>query len=145
MAIDVETNFANSERCMKESFLEEGNNVEGTMVTNFHAREEKCQIINHGCSKHITSDKSKFFKLEKYEGGLVKFGDDTSAKICGKCSINFYGNHNRNDVPYVKGLRHNVLSVRKMCSKGYNIMFQDDGFEIRKGYGTLVVARKMIK
>lgn len=49
----------------------------------------------------MTSDKSKFVKLAKIEGGLFKFGDDTFAKICGKSSIIFYGKHNTNDFIYV--------------------------------------------
>lgn len=71
-------------------------------------------------------------KIEKYDGGLVRFGDDLGAKICGIGSISFDGKHNIEGVYYIKGLRHNLLSIGKMCSKGYNLMFQDDGCEIRK-------------
>lgn len=53
----------------------------------------------------MNGDKSKFTKLEKYDGGLVMFGDDSRAKICGKGSISFDGVHNTHDVYYVKGLR----------------------------------------
>jgi hypothetical protein len=67
----------------------------------------------------MINDKIKFVKIEKYDGGCVGFGDDTSTKICGKGCIIFYSKHNTNDVYYVKGLRHNLLSVGKMCRKGY--------------------------
>lgn len=59
----------------------------------------------------MMGDKSKFIKLEKFESCLVKFHDDKSTNICGKGSINFDGKHNTDDVLFVKGLRHNLLSV----------------------------------
>lgn len=97
---------------MKESTLKLG------LVIYFHDREEKNNwIIDSGCSNHITSDKSMFIKLQNFKGGLVKLGDDTFAKKCGKISINFDGKHNKDGFLYVKGLQHNLLSVGKVCSK----------------------------
>lgn len=62
MALNVGTNSTSSKRCMKESALVTGHNIEGTMVTTFHAREERNYwIIDSGCSNHMISDKSKFF------------------------------------------------------------------------------------
>lgn len=71
----------------------------------------------------MISEKINFVKLEKYEGGPLKFGDDTHTKICGKFSINFDGKHNTYDVLNFKILRHNLLSIGKLCRKGYHIMF----------------------
>ena len=59
--------------------------------------------------------------------------------LFGKGKFSFDGKNSIYDVYYVKGLRHNLLSVAKMCSKGYKIVFQDNNCEIRKGSRTMVV------
>ena len=40
--------------------------------------------IDNGCSKHITSDKSKFLSLSENKTGKVTFGNDAPRKIKGK-------------------------------------------------------------
>lgn len=106
---------------------------EGTIISSLHAKQEKRYwVVDSGCSHHMTGDKSEFFKLDKYDGGLGMFGDDTGAKICGIGSISFDGKHNTDDVYYVNGLRHNLLSVSHMCSKGYKLVFDDERCDIQK-------------
>lgn len=90
----------------------------------------------------MIGDKSKFFKLEKYDGGLVMFGDDTSDKICGIGIVSFDCKHHTNDVYYVKCLRDNLLSVGQMCRKGYDLVFKDERCEIQKGSKTLIATWK---
>jgi len=43
-------------------------------------------------------DKSKFINHVKWNGGLVKFGDNSSAKICRKCTISINGKSKTKDV-----------------------------------------------
>lgn len=51
----------------------------------FHTREEaNVWMINKGCSHHMTSNKMNFSSLKKWNGGLVKLGDEGSTQICGK-------------------------------------------------------------
>lgn len=59
----------------------------------------------------MTGEKSKFVKLAKYDGGSVRFGDDQTTQIVKIGSISFNGKHNTNNVYYVKGLHHKILSV----------------------------------
>lgn len=49
--------------------------------------------------------------MEMYDGGIVRFGDDKACVICGRGSIYFDGKNNTDDVLYVEGLKHNLLSV----------------------------------
>jgi hypothetical protein len=49
--------------------------------------------------------------MENYEGGVVRFSDDKFSIIHGRGSISLDGKHNTDDVLYVKGLKHNLLSV----------------------------------
>jgi hypothetical protein len=59
----------------------------------------------------MTSDKSNFVSMEMYESGVVRFGDHKVGIIHGRGSISINGNNNTNDVLYVEGLKHNILSV----------------------------------
>ena len=59
----------------------------------------------------MIGDKRKFVSLEKYHGGVVRFRDNNDSVIRGKGSICLGGKHNTDDVLYVEGLKHNLLSV----------------------------------
>lgn len=71
----------------------------------------------------MTGVKSNFIKLEKYDGHIVRFGYDQTTRIVGIGSISFDGKYNTDNVFYVKGLNHNLLSVGQMCENGYNLVF----------------------
>ena len=86
-----------------------------------------------GCSNHMTGDKEKFSKLQQYEGGSVKFGNNDGAKIYGKDTVQIMVSKIRSDdVLYVSGLRHNLLSVSQICDKGHEVIFTKNGFVIKK-------------
>ena len=60
----------------------------------------------------------------KKKGGNVTFGDDSSTKILGKGTINLESeNVNAGKAILVEDLKHNLLSVSKMCDQGYTLMF----------------------
>lgn len=69
-------------------------------------------ILDSGCSSHMTGDKSKFSKLQQYDGGSVKFGNNDGAKIVGKGLVRIIdGKIRSEEVLFVDGLKHNLLSV----------------------------------
>jgi hypothetical protein len=50
MAMNVENNYIDFERCMNEIAPKIGHNIKGTIVTTFHSREKKNHwIIDNGC------------------------------------------------------------------------------------------------
>lgn len=71
----------------------------------------------------MTTNKRKFIKLEDWNGGLVRFGDNSSFKIKGKGTLSIDGKLNAHDVYYVEGLKHNLLSVSQMSNTGYKFTF----------------------
>lgn len=74
--------------------------------------EEKDEwVVDSGFSHHMTSDKRKLVRMEKYDGGIVRFGDKKSCVICGRGLIYLDCKHNTNDVLYVEGLKNNLFSV----------------------------------
>ena len=44
-------------------------------------------VLNSGCSRHMTGDKSFFISLADYKGGTITFGDESLARVKGKWSI----------------------------------------------------------
>lgn len=91
--------------------------------------------IDNGFSHNTTSDKSKSVSMEKYDGGVVRFGDDKVGIIHGGGSISLDGKHNIDDVLYVEGLNHNLLSVGQMVDKGYDLQFKNGKCRIFSGPG----------
>lgn len=57
----------------------------------YHAKKKDLWVIGSGCSNHMTSDR-EFTKLEEYEGGCVRFGDNTSRKIKGLGTLMLHEN-----------------------------------------------------
>ena len=41
-----------------------------------HVSKNDTWIIDSGCSHHMTSDKAKIEKIEDYDGGSVRFGNN---------------------------------------------------------------------
>lgn len=60
--------------------------VESSLIiqTALHVERKNLCVVDSGCSNHMTSDKKKFIKLEYWNGGSVRFGDNSSIKIKGK-------------------------------------------------------------
>nr|GEX66092.1 integrase, catalytic region, zinc finger, CCHC-type, peptidase aspartic, catalytic [Tanacetum cinerariifolium] len=67
-------------------------------------------IVNSGCSKHMTGDRSLLRNLIEKFMGTVRFGNDNFTAITG------YGNYIQGNITifhvcYVEGLGHNIFSV----------------------------------
>jgi hypothetical protein len=89
-------------------------------------------------------DQSKFVRLKK-KGGNVAFGDDSYTKILGKGTIKI-GSENvkARKVLLVEDLKHNLLSVNKICDQGYNLTFDSRKCKIRENnLGRLVATAKI--
>lgn len=104
--------------------------------------EEKDEwVIDSSCLHHMTGDKSKFMSMERYDGGIVRFGDDKAHVIYGKGSISFDGKHNTDGVLYVQGLKHNILSVGQIVDKGYDLQFKNGKCKILNTSGIEISSR----
>ncbi|GKD02088.1 retrovirus-related pol polyprotein from transposon TNT 1-94, partial [Tanacetum coccineum] len=71
-------------------------------------------IVDSGCSKHMTGDRSLLRNFIKKFMGTVRFRNDNFAEITG------YGNYIQGNITichvyYVEGLGHNLFSVGQFC------------------------------
>ena len=79
--------------------------------------------LDSGCSKHMTGDKDKFTYLLPRTKGYVTYGDNNKGKILGIGKVGKSSNISIENVLYVEGLKHNLLSISQLCDKGYKIVF----------------------
>ena len=79
----------------------------------------------------MTGDQNKFNNLKKRKSGSVAFGNDSPIKILGKGVVNL-GNEKLKieNVLLVEDMKHNILSIKKLCDQGYNIILNSLKCEI---------------
>ncbi|GJV55060.1 putative ribonuclease H-like domain-containing protein [Tanacetum coccineum] len=82
-------------------------------------------ILDSGCSRHMTGNKSYLTDYKDYDGGFVAFaGSSKGGKITGKGKIRT-GKLDFEDVYFVKELKFNLFSVSQMCDRKNSVLFTD--------------------
>ena len=96
--------------------------------------ERKYWIIDSGCSHNMTSDIRKFVKFKSHDGGIVRVGNYVAYHITRIRSITLDNKTNTDDVYFVDGLKHNLLSVGKLVDKvtNYTLVMTHVSLRIRK-------------
>ena len=80
-------------------------------------------VLDNGCFKHMTGDKSKFVNINFKHEGHVTYEGNNKGKILGRGTIGDKNNFLVHDVLYVEGLKHNLLGINQLCDKGYQVTF----------------------
>lgn len=91
--------------------------------TTLRAGKTSRWYLDSGCSKHMTGEKSLFTHLAEAHDGRVTFGDGNSTRIVEKGTIEVPRILKLNNVLYVEGLRHNLISISQICDKRYDVHF----------------------
>ncbi|KAJ9542267.1 hypothetical protein OSB04_028773 [Centaurea solstitialis] len=78
--------------------------------------------IDSGCSRHMTGILELLSHYVNKEGSSVAFGGNQKGKIKGYGMI-VKGEKTVNQVSYVDGLKHNLISVSQLCDNGMDIKF----------------------
>lgn len=102
--------------------------------TTLHAQNKGNQwYIDNRCSSHTTRDHTNFITLKEENRGGVTFGANTTARITGKGMLSLdNGKTKIENILYVEGLKHNLLSFSQLCDQGHTLTFHSQGCEIRK-------------
>ncbi|GJS62026.1 integrase, catalytic region, zinc finger, CCHC-type containing protein [Tanacetum coccineum] len=79
-------------------------------------------IIDSGCSKHMTGDRSLLENFVKKFMGTIRSGNDHFAEITGYGDY-LHGNITVCHVYYVEGLGHNLFSVGQFCGGDLEVAF----------------------
>ncbi|KAJ9538937.1 hypothetical protein OSB04_031670 [Centaurea solstitialis] len=78
--------------------------------------------IDSGCSRHMTGTLELLSHYANKEGSSVAFGGNQKGKIKGYGMI-VKGEIIVNQVSYVDGLKHNLISVSQLCDNGMDVKF----------------------
>ena len=70
----------------------------------------------------MTGDRALLSNMVEKDGPLVPFGDKSKGQTKGYGSLET-GNVIIENVSFVEGLQHNLLSISQFCDKGYNVNF----------------------
>ncbi|GKE55490.1 hypothetical protein Tco_1494675, partial [Tanacetum coccineum] len=82
-------------------------------------------VVDSGCSRHMTGNKSYLTEFEEFDGGFVAFGGNAKGgKITGKGKIRT-GKLDFEDVYFVKELKFNLFSVSQNYDKKNIVLFTD--------------------
>ncbi|GKC57849.1 ribonuclease H-like domain-containing protein, partial [Tanacetum coccineum] len=88
-------------------------------------------VIDSGCSRHMTGNRSYLTDYEEIDGGFVAFGGNSKGgKITGKGKIRT-GKLDFEDVYFVKELKFNLFSVLQICDKKNSVLFTDTKYVVR--------------
>ena len=71
----------------------------------------------------MTGNMRKFIDYRSCDGGTVRVGNNVACYIKGIGSITLDGKSKIEDVYFVDGLKHNLLSVGQLVDKGYQLQF----------------------
>ena len=72
----------------------------------------------------MMGDKEAFVTLRMKERGMVTFGDDSKGYIIGISKIQIIPQTCLENVLYVLGLKHNLISISQLCDRGYKVSFE---------------------
>ncbi|GJT29957.1 ribonuclease H-like domain-containing protein [Tanacetum coccineum] len=88
------------------------------------------RVIDSGCSRHMTGNRSYLTNYKEINGGFVAFGGNfKGGKITGKGKIRT-SKLDFEDVYFVKELKFNLFSVSQMCDKKNSVLFTNTAFVV---------------
>ncbi|XP_073220723.1 uncharacterized protein [Cicer arietinum] len=93
--------------------------------------KRKPWYLDSGCSRHMTRDKHCFMSLEIKDGGSVTFGNNDKAQIKGTGTIGKNNSARIENVKYVVGLKHNLLSISQLCDSDFDVIFKPTLCEVK--------------
>jgi hypothetical protein len=104
----------------EKTSTEEGGDVY-LASTSTHADHDVC-LIDSGASYHMTPHREWFFEYEKYDGGYVFLGDDSTTKIMGHGRVKLllkYGSiRTLPGVLHIPKLARSLISINKLDDAG---------------------------
>ena len=93
-------------------------------------RQDDVWFLDSGCSNHMTGNIAMFANLDENVKSDVTIRTDSKVFVMGKGKVSILTRKGEQkfvpDVYYVPGLKCNILSIRQLLNKGYNVFFKYD-------------------
>jgi len=74
----------------------------------------------------MTGDLTKITSLKLKAEGHVTYGDNNRGRILGRGTVGTGNSTTIENVLYVEGLKHSLLSISQLCDKGYKVNFKSN-------------------
>jgi hypothetical protein len=89
-------------------------------------------VLDSGSINRMTRERRMFTSFEKneYETDCITFGDNNQDQVLGFGKNDITTEHLISKVLLVESLDYNLLSISKLCEKGYNCLFTDKGVTV---------------
>ena len=71
----------------------------------------------------------------------MAFGDNGTTRILGRGTMALKGNAKAQEVLYVDGLKHDIISVGQICDANHNITFYFYHCEIRRNDSHIIIGK----
>ena len=79
--------------------------------------------LNSGCSWHMIEERCVFQWLTPYHGAIVTFRGKQKGRITRVGKIIIHPDLSIDNVLFVEGLKHNLLSISQLCDSEYSVFF----------------------
>ena len=121
---------------IKEDDLDREIREESALVSQVEKKSD--WRIDSGSSHHMTGDMNRWVKFKNHDGGIVRFGNNAAYHIIGIGSITLVGKTNTDDVYFVDGLKHALLSFGQLVDKVYLLQFIEKTYTIKEKDGKMI-------
>jgi len=98
-------------------------------------------LIYSDFSKNITGAKIKFLQLKELEKGNVIFRNDAIVPIRGNGITRLDNNATAQNLMYVDGLKHAILSVSQFCDNECELIFRSNECETKNAKSGKIVTK----
>ncbi|GJW95071.1 integrase, catalytic region, zinc finger, CCHC-type containing protein [Tanacetum coccineum] len=123
---------ATQSKTLDTTFVASKSKIDEVRASN--ARDKVVQIVlwivDSGCSKHMTGERSLLRNFVEKFMGTVRFGNDNFAAITGYGDY-IHGNITICHVYYDEGLGHNLFSVGQFCDRDLEVAFRSKTCYVR--------------
>ena len=93
----------------------------------------------------MTGDVTQFTNLKLKAEGHVTCGDNNRGRILGRGNVGTAESTTIENVLYVEGLKHSLLSISQLCDKGYKVNFETNTCTISNEiYGKMLFTGKRV-
>ena len=86
--------------------------------------KKRTWYLDSDYSRHMMGDKEAFITLRMKEEGMVTFGDDDKGHIIRIAKIQIIPQTCLENMLYILGLKHNLISISQLCDRDYKILFE---------------------
>ena len=87
-------------------------------------KTKRSWYLDRDCSRYISDDKDQFVTQETKEERVVTFSDNSKGHIIRIDKIRITPSTFIENILYVRGLKHNLISINQLYDKGFKVSFE---------------------